>query len=426
MPAFLLNNYLSLPTFNKQPNTRMKKILFVLLVIATACGSDDGEPQVSRTLLQIELSSDAIADGNRWFYSLKGEGGVQLNSGELFNSDQLMIEDAEYTGETIAATIYQYFGDADRFTVSSYLEIPEGKVLTLTGNTFKVSDISAEVSFENLPESFDQVVISGQNTVADIIPGVLFDGEVFDFPFYEQAPLTLFSTIPNFGRAEYQADTLNPDQPTVVDFNFNIPMENSHVVVPDVPNLVFEVNRISLSGAQVTPDGEGFYRIYNTYDFGSTQGPFTLYSPQIFSKFLTTAILVTDEANYIQSTIGNIPSTINIIDPEIITNNTNFESRELSFSEVDQISYTTSKWVNGNSLFWIVNSPAVSTHDYDIHVAPMELSNEFSQLNQTGNLELSSVRATQLNNQTYEESLDDLFLIDRGAEKTELYKQISF
>lgn len=394
-------------------------------MLIISCQSDE-EIDTDLFILTIEVKNGAIPDGVRLFYSIKGESGEDIKSGELHNG-RFFISDETYNGNKVAITfftIWPFFQN----TVQSYLDVPIGEVVTFNGrNASPSTTISRSIKFEGFTTDFKQISLSQNKNLKIIKPKSIIENESLSFDFDSNDPFTFLALIPTEGRWEYQTFDIN--EMTTIVGRTNLPMENEHAIsIPDALEKTFKYN-LGLRGfiGEASPMSNSYY-INNEFYATFSSNILKFYTPSIFDNYALSLAVQTENTSFNQLTIGEIPNEFTFLDASFEVDSI-FENQGIKVNSFDELTYTNSTWRYNNGLtplIWSIYSPQSPEGGYLIHEIPESITTETDQLNSIDLLEISSVRAVKIDNTNYSEWVVPLLNSNKNFDSKIIEKRISF
>ena len=401
----------------------MKKILLLaLLVISIGC-SEDNSPVNSNTesIFTILVGDGVISEDQKLYYAVKGENGEDLGHGQLFNLDEVNLENI-YSGDNIAITIFRHLTINNTITIKSYVDIPVNKTIKLTNSFFPSPESRTSIKLDNYPDEFSEIILA---QLGRFSPLNFKLEETFSYSFSENAPLLVVSTSFHNERPKYQTIDLNQSIDPIIDLNNSIEMENKHII--STPTTTSNFNYTTrLSGLIDNNVDSTAYKLYVNRNPKISGNEISLYTPSIFERFRLILTAYDQNATYHQNTRGDIPNSFNFIDPDITIANNTFENFNIQISG-DQISYVNSRWINQNSqvLRWDIISSKEKMGNYELQNIPEMIIQETG-ISSTipDSFTLFAVEAVNVDNLNYLQSIDRLFKVDPTQSLSILSKNI--
>lgn len=392
----------------------MKKtnLLFLIVLLLVSCRIEPTDVNLAEEnipFLTITVNNNTILNDNRLFYTVKGEGGIDLASGEVFNGDNIVLQDNSYQGETIAISIFKYVSSQDRVVANSYLNVPLNRLLVLSAENNAFPQTSADLAFNNLSNDSGEIRISTPGFFTLANADFIQDDQIFSFSFDEEAPFTFVTSTPMDTPPQYQILALDTESTHIIDLQNNINMENENIVTADVASLgTFEYSA-SVGGISPMNTSET-YSLYVT-DLEISSNELSVFTPEVFEEFDTTLQARNTNLIYGQNTVGIIPSTFGFIDPEITINEVSLSNVNITASG-NNTSYINGSWrvENSNQFTWDVNFPSTNVIAYNINEIPEAILVELPTLNQINNLSLVQVSAINIDNLGFSDALNRLLL----------------
>ncbi|MEL7005794.1 MAG: hypothetical protein AAFN93_24155 [Bacteroidota bacterium] len=403
----------------------MKKLLILISVFYFSCQSD--EELKTGPILTIELEGGPTQEGFRSFYSVKGEGGEDIDFGELRPGRTLVSNDS-YDGEKIAVTFFTTVP----FTFSSaesFLDIPVGQVIKFkrVGSNSPVSNNTATVKFENFPEDFDRVILTNISNSDSFKPVSLGHGRDLFFDFNSNDPFTVVVFVPLDGPPEYQ--TLNMTNNITIDGSNNSLMENENLI--PLSNIIGDSAYYSFN---VSGLPQGFSNAFPRYSLGSKyferieSNMLKFYTPRLFDNHFVSLDIHAEESLYRQFSFGDIPETFHFLDVDVHIDTT-FINHNIDLSTTEDLTFVSSHWrsnIGQEALIWNITSPPIVVNDYAVEQIPELIKNSIDGLRRLENLRLIRVKNTVVDDLSYASWLEKQWDGNGSLDLMTVEKSVSF
>ncbi|WP_109299787.1 hypothetical protein [Aquimarina sp. AU474] len=402
----------------------MKKIvLLTLLIISIGCSEDNDLVNSNTTpIITIIVDEGVASTDQKLFYVVKGENGENLGHGQLFNLDKIKIEKS-YSGTNIALTIFKHLTFNNTTKAQSYTDIRINNTIKLINTFFPSPASNTMLKLDNYPNDFSEIILAQLGRFSPL--NFKFE-ETFSYAFSESAPLLVISTSFLNQIPKYQTMDLNENSNPTINLDNSIDMENKHTINTSSLGTIGDFNYTTeLSGLIDKNVDSTAYKLYVDRNPDISANEISLYTPSIFERFRLILTAYDQNATYSQNTRGGIPSSFNIINPDITIVNNAFENTNIQISG-DQISYLRSTWQlkNNSGLLWKIVSPKEKTGNYNLQDVPEMIIQEIGLSTTSDSYMLSAVEVVNVDNLNYLQSIDRLFKSDQTESLLILSKYI--